>query len=305
MPKSNLLEAMHARAERSLSARILIAREGHVLYDYHDGKSDLVEIMSITKSITALAIFHLWAQKAFKDLHMPLAEVFPTWKHPPYDQITLYHVLTHTSGLDHDPTCGDLIHCQDYLAYALTAPVIAPPGTLFSYNNRASALLAAFVEHISGLDLETYVARHIFAPLHITRWGWNRDPSGLPKALGGVQMHASDLLKIGEVTRAHGAPLLPPQTFQDMILPTAISNHTCGALWWKRSTPLPMLYAHGYLGQWMLILPTSQTVAIRQLPSKLTPPEEADTFIDFPVWVEAFLHSPAAQNVHSIAPLTR
>jgi CubicO group peptidase (beta-lactamase class C family) len=46
------------------------------------------------------------------------------------------------------------------------------------------------------VDIEEYAARHLFAPLGITRWFWKRTPTGLIDTEGGLYLEAMDLARI-------------------------------------------------------------------------------------------------------------
>ena len=48
----------------------------------------------------------------------------------------------------------------------------------------------------TGVDIEEYAARHLFAPLGIERWFWKRTPAGLADTEGGLYLEAHDLARI-------------------------------------------------------------------------------------------------------------
>lgn len=244
-----------------------------------------MEIYSITKSLVALAIFHLLEQRKIPSLQVPMHTYFPCWDTGDHAQITLAHLMTHCSGLEDDPTANDLMHTPDLLDLALSSPLTAPPGQIYRYNNRAMMPLSALVEKVSGQDLESYVATHIFAPLGIQHWGWGRDGTGRPKAYGGTQMRAEDLIVLGQFMLNKASPLLSQDLYDRMVTPVSkLFLGDCGYLWWSTATP-PALHAKGYLGQWLSIFPTQNLVAVRQKKRGAGPLEEIDFFKDFPEWV--------------------
>jgi CubicO group peptidase (beta-lactamase class C family) len=88
-----------------------------------------------------------------------------------YGTVRVWHLMTHTAGFE-DSALGHLIGAdparvatlEDYLARYRPARVRAP-GLHADYSNYSVALLGAIVARVSGEDYETYVERHLFAPL--------------------------------------------------------------------------------------------------------------------------------------------
>jgi CubicO group peptidase (beta-lactamase class C family) len=70
------------------------------------------------------------------------------------------------------------------------------PGVRFNYNSGATEVVAYVFHRATGIDVEEYAARHLFAPLGITRWFWKRSSSGLVDTEGGLYLEARDLAKI-------------------------------------------------------------------------------------------------------------
>ena len=104
---SKILDCIREKAIASNLARVLICREKEVLFSW--GKPHaLLQSYSITKSIMGLAMGFLWDKKIINELHTPLCRFFPEWDQGHKQQITLWHLLTHTSGLQDDPTYEDI-----------------------------------------------------------------------------------------------------------------------------------------------------------------------------------------------------
>lgn len=125
----------------------------------------LFDLASLTKVTATLpAILQLLAEKRFS-LDERLARFFPEC---PEDkrEITVRHLLTHTSGLPADLTprrrdepplvVPELVFAQ---------PLLAPPGTQVVYSDLGMILLGLIVEKITGMPLDRYVQERIFQPL--------------------------------------------------------------------------------------------------------------------------------------------
>jgi CubicO group peptidase (beta-lactamase class C family) len=145
-------------------------------------------IASMTKAITAAAAMQLTEQGKLS-LDQPAKEILPfladtkvllgfdTKDIPivraPRTQITLRNLLTHTAGFVYDTwneemsrfaKIADLPAARTGKLAALTAPLNFDPGERWEYGINID-VAGRMVEVVSGLDLETYMRRHIFEPL--------------------------------------------------------------------------------------------------------------------------------------------
>jgi CubicO group peptidase (beta-lactamase class C family) len=131
-------------------------------------------IGSLTKSITALAVMQL-VEGGKIELDAPVQCYLPWFRLADPEasaQITVHHLLNHTSGLpmslgeialaDFDER-PNAMECQvrDLSRLKLTRPV----GSKFDYSNTNYNLLGLIVEAASGETYSDYVQQHIFYPL--------------------------------------------------------------------------------------------------------------------------------------------
>lgn len=146
-------------------------------------------IASMTKAFTSVAALQLLEQGRI-ELEQPVADVLPAFGklpvlegfdgdephlRPPARQATIRQLLTHTSGLAYwfdnaavlryhqvtgtpDPTSGRKA--------MLDVPLVSDPGARWEYGT-STDWLGQLVEAVSGQDLATYCAEHIFDPLGI------------------------------------------------------------------------------------------------------------------------------------------
>ena len=145
-------------------------------------------IASMTKAVTATAAMQL-IKSGRIGLEQPIGEILPFARdvkvlegfddagkprlRAPAREVTVRHLLTHTSGYSYDIFNADLgryvqsmglpsiITCQ---LEALTVPLLFDPGTRWEYGIGID-LVGRIVETISGQDLEAYFQQHIFGPL--------------------------------------------------------------------------------------------------------------------------------------------
>jgi methyl acetate hydrolase len=156
-------------------------------------------IASMTKAITGAAAMQMVEQGKLS-LDQPAKEIlsfladtkvllgFDSQDHPilraPRTEITLRNLLTHTAGFVYD-TWNQAMHKYAQVAglpaartgklEALTAPLNFDPGERWEYGINID-IAGRMVEQVSGLDLETYMQRHIFTPLGMSDTSFNQRP---------------------------------------------------------------------------------------------------------------------------------
>jgi CubicO group peptidase (beta-lactamase class C family) len=93
--------------------------------------------------------------------------------------------------------------------------------------------------------------------------------------MSGLQIRAEDLLKIGQLILNqgiwHNKRILSKKWLQLSMNPEPLSdrssngiNYKCGLLWWLKMQPT-IYFADGYLGQYLIIIPEKNIVAVRQI----------------------------------------
>jgi CubicO group peptidase (beta-lactamase class C family) len=70
-------------------------------------------IASITKVFTAVAIMKL-VEDGVTRLDVPVGEILPQFNTPPYNGVTLFQLLTHTSGMYPDDGCFENKYQSNY-----------------------------------------------------------------------------------------------------------------------------------------------------------------------------------------------
>jgi CubicO group peptidase (beta-lactamase class C family) len=186
---SNLAKA------RLFSGSVLIARNGEVLvktgYGEADREKHLVNtaqtkfrLGSITKQFTAMAILILQARGKLnvRDRICTYLSGCPT----AWQQITIHHLLTHTSGIpdftrfpDFMATRGSASTPTETIARFKDKPLDFQPGEKFSYSNSGYVVLGAIIEQASGKRYEAFLQENIFVPLQMVDSGYDHNNGGL------------------------------------------------------------------------------------------------------------------------------
>jgi CubicO group peptidase (beta-lactamase class C family) len=167
------------------SGDLLIAENGKIVVDKSYGfanrethsllnENSLFELASISKQFTATAIM-LLHERGKLNYDDKLVKYIPKL---PYKNITIYQLLTHTSGLPNYEDMFDKNWDKNKIAFNKdliemlvkeNAPLHFTPGEKMEYSNTAFALLASVIEKISGETYNQFLQYNIFNPLNMTR----------------------------------------------------------------------------------------------------------------------------------------
>ena len=102
-----ILDSIIRQSERTNSNALLIYQEGKPIYKNYFGNSvQLIEAMSASKSIVSIAIGLLIDKGLIKSIDEPVYTLYPEWKQGNKKNITIRHLLNHTSGLQNVPNAG-------------------------------------------------------------------------------------------------------------------------------------------------------------------------------------------------------
>lgn len=165
------------------NGNVLVAENGTVIFKKSYGfarletgqllnDSSVFELASVSKQFTATAILLLKNSNKLA-LTDPLTKYFPGL---PYKTVTIYHMLTHTSGLpDYEEAMNKkwdktkIAFNKDVISFLEKEkmPLLFTPGTRWEYSNTGYVLLASIVEKVSGQPFKDFMAQHIFQPLQM------------------------------------------------------------------------------------------------------------------------------------------
>jgi D-alanyl-D-alanine carboxypeptidase len=254
--------ASQVKEKGFVGVSVAILREGKVVLAKGYGKSALKDGIavtpdtlfaagSITKQFTAACIL-LLAEDGKLSVKDKVSKYYP--KLTKADEITLYDLMTHTSGypdyypLDFvDRRMEKTIDPDELLSKYAGGELDFKPGTRWSYSNTGYLLLGRIVEKVSGKSFGQFLKEHIFKPLDMKHsifeptgedkknlaTGYTAFALGDPEpatleadgwihAAGGLFTTPSDLLK-WDLALMDGK-FLRPETYKLMITPRKLAD---------------------------------------------------------------------------------
>lgn len=269
----------------------LIIQGDSILYEkYADGyDKDTPQLgWSMTKSVTG-TLANILIQDGKLSLNDTL--LFDTW----IDQrasITLEHLLHMTSGIDweedYSKVCSAtkmLFDSEDMVAFTSTLGLEAAPGEKYEYSSGTSNLLAGLIKQKFRTSEEylSFPHERLFRPLGMASAFIETDESG--NYIGSSYMYAStrDWAKYGLLYlnqgNWEGNQLLDSSIVDYTFDHDPVSNGSYGTQFWHNApkanvkpgepksdlpnSPSDMIYADGFQGQRVYIIPSKDVVIVR------------------------------------------
>ncbi|MGV3489275.1 MAG: serine hydrolase domain-containing protein [Tuberibacillus sp.] len=127
------------------------------------------DVASLTKVCATLPAVFLLIQNGDIDLDDPVQRFYPETA---ASELTIKHLLTHTSGLPaHVPFYKLQLNKHEILQSIISSQ--ADPGKQVVYSDLNFILLGFIIEKITGCSLDQFANRYIYDPLNMTNTGFN------------------------------------------------------------------------------------------------------------------------------------
>ena len=242
---------------------ILIQQNGIKLYQRSFGKANFqfgiantdetkYKVASITKLFTSVLIMQL-VENGKVELNKSIKTYLPNYKGEGGDKVTVFHLLTATSGIESnekDVKGNDIpaMYAKPYSTDELlnlfcSGKLENEPGKVWNYNNADYVILGKIIEAVYGKSYEEVLTQSILIPLHMYNTGMFSMTKVIKKlanvyevndstksientppiytenywAAGGLYSTAEDLLRFANAL--YGCKLLKQESVQMIIQP--------------------------------------------------------------------------------------
>ncbi|MCH8486120.1 MAG: serine hydrolase [Candidatus Cyclonatronum sp.] len=170
---------------------ILAWNEGYGYHDYNKRRpvrsTDIYDIASLTKPVATTTAVMMLAEQGRLRLDQTVQSFIPGFRSGMKGDITIEHLLNHTSGLPAYRLYVDQFQSREAILQAvISEPLLQPPGEGVIYSDLGFILLAEIVEQITEMPLDRFLNTQFFYPIGMTdtlfnprrrgRWTLNRIP---------------------------------------------------------------------------------------------------------------------------------
>lgn len=273
------------------SIAFVVIKDGQLVderyYQDHDRQA-ISQAFSVSKSVISALIGAAIQDGIIKTLDQPVSGFIPELASRGYDQVTIEHLLTMTSGSNYrenDNPFGIhviLNYTPNLREEILSQRITDLPDFTFRYSSGDNAVLALLLERaIAPRTITQYTQEKLWTPLGMEQDGlWTideDDADALEKTWCCLSASATDLARIGQLYLQDGQwgehRLLPAgwasRSTQSGISRywdenyAAIGIHNYGYQWWLASVEERDFFALGKDGQFIYVNPTTQVVIVR------------------------------------------
>jgi CubicO group peptidase (beta-lactamase class C family) len=192
---------------------LLVLHEGEPVVEYvreGPGLSAPANLKSLSKTVLSALAGIAIERSLIEGPDQPLVDLLgprvPDGIAPEVRKITLGHALSLQAGLrgTSGRHYGAWVQSDDWVAHALTRPMVAEPGGRMIYSTGSTHLAGAALVEASGRSLLALAREWLGEPLSIQIPDWMQDPQGIH--FGGNEMRLSPraLARFGEAYRLGG-----------------------------------------------------------------------------------------------------
>ncbi len=126
----------------------------------------IYDLASLTKVVATTTMAMILTGEERLDLDSPVQDFLPLFRGEGKSQVTVRHLLTHSSGVDWWAPLYEELRGQDaYVERIQAMDLVYEPGSQAKYSDLGLILLGEILERVAGEPLDAFVRRRVFEPL--------------------------------------------------------------------------------------------------------------------------------------------
>ena len=268
------------------SGSFLIIKDGKLLFErYWEPITSKTQtnFFSVTKSIVGSLVGIAIHDGVFKNLDEPAFHYFTPFDKLGFRKITIWHLLSMSSGLKWRELGGPLSHnAKAYYGENLLSQMAglkqrSEPGIYFDYISCNTQILSFIIKKATGMTVSGYAEEKLWSLVRAENPAfWSLDSeSGREKGFCCFYSTPRDLARLGQLYLNGGhwndIDILSRGFVKEVVSRTSLKdkklncpNIRYGLHWWLGSfRDLPFYYARGIFGQYIICVPRLNTVIVR------------------------------------------
>lgn len=266
---------------------VLVVKDGYIVGEYYSpeysGGNVKHVIHSCTKSFTSacmgIAINKGYIAGVDEKILPYFSEYTISNLNTNKEFITIRHLLTMSAGLDwneldlpySDPENAfyQWRRAEEHIQFILDRPMEYTPGAMNDYNSGCSDLLSAIIQKATGIRLDSFALEYLLDPLGIEDYYWEIDTDGHAIGYGQMQLSPRNMARFGYLYLKEGLwedqQLIPEDWIEASGKAQIQAQHNVGVRQYGYQfwvSDFGMYSAMGYQGQWIMVLPELELVAV-------------------------------------------
>lgn len=251
----------------------LVIKDDNIIGEYYKegyNQDSIFTLQSCSKSVTSSLIGIAIDKGYIRDVNVPISEYFPEIlesNNQNLKEITIWHLLTHTSGLNMNDTnnWNEWRISENWVDYILSRGSKSKPGTRFDYSTGNSHLLSVILQKATGMTAYDFGKKYLFEPLGMESVKCELDPQGYSDGGNGFSMNVYDMAKFGRLFlnkgEWEGKQIISQNWIEESTkvqFDRKAGSANYGYQWWVRtfgSQKYDAYFAQGHWGQFIFVIP--------------------------------------------------
>lgn len=294
----NLNNFITSVKEQNINMDAVAVIKDDVLLGLHRFSDTVIHnVFSVAKSHTATAIGFAIDEGKLKLTDKPVdffADILPADIDPRWNDVTLYNLLTMTTGhdtkhlmvVDRQKLRGESEEklpqemMDEWLLFAFTRPIVYNAGEKFAYGNLAPYVAGRMLEKAVGMTICDYLYEKMWKRMGVTKPRWDTDSAGHTFAASDLYLDILDMAKLGQLYASGGCYRGERYLSEEWVKSVGLKHiDSCvlnpggycadeeagyGFYFWRNHEVEDSYRCYGREGQFVIILPEKNAVIATQ-----------------------------------------
>ena len=272
-----------ARLQELNSAAFVVVRQDSLLFEEYwkaFSETSLTNSFSMSKSFVSMLAGIAIGEEKIYSVFQPLQEHLPEFTEGAKRDLTLWHMLTMSSGLaweEKTTPFSDLAkigYGGDLRGIVMERDLIEEPGKAFKYGSGFTQIAGLFIQEAVGQTLSDYMSEKVWQRIGAENDSfWSLDDNEDERCFCCYYASARDYARIGKLYldsgRWNGVQVVPEPWVLSSLVPAPLTdrgrpNARYGMSWWLlKHDGVDIFYARGLRGQYVICIPGKDLVIVR------------------------------------------